>query len=73
MIIKCGESEYTLTAKDKVMFNGQQYKIVSQGGACGPHVMVPIIWKSIAKRLIKKGAMVEDKNEGNIIYYKINE
>lgn len=73
MVIKCGNNEYTITAKDEILFNGKQYKIITQGSICGPHVMVPIIWKSVAQRLIKKGILVKDKTDGNNVYYRVDE
>jgi len=63
MIIKIRRREFTVTEKDRVLFNGACYTIMTQEVLEGWSWAHPTLPKTTAARLIKEGKMVlcEDK------------
>lgn len=76
MKIKCGRTEYMLTEKDFILFNGGCYQLLSRKKRSGYlNTVFPVLAKSKAEKLIKSGDLVEfdpgNKLYDHLKYYKI--
>lgn len=72
MIIKCGRKEIVLTEKDVIMYNGACYQITTQLKVDGWYSYPFKIANGKAEKMIKKGDLVNSKEEGGLTYYRIN-
>jgi len=68
MIVKCGRKEYDLTEKDRILWNGACYMIMSIVYFEGFYRQTPMLANYKAKNLIKEGKLVETK--GNTLDLK---
>ena len=77
MEIKSGRKTYTLTNKDRIMFNGAVYLLLTQKAFDGWRSYNPTLPKTRVEKLIKSGELVmcSEKYKGDFgVYdlYKIN-
>lgn len=68
MKIKCGRKEFEVTNKDEILWNGACYQLTTQKYRDGWYEVFPIVSKTLAKKLIKEGKLVEsDKKFVNFL------
>ncbi|PGO60657.1 hypothetical protein [Priestia megaterium] len=81
MEIKCGRETFQLTSEDVIMYNGSIYQLVTKRAGVGWGRHIPVIAKTKAIELIKKGLIkrveLEDPpfntSSPSLYYYKISE
>lgn len=62
MDIKCGSTMVPVDENDEVMFNGACYQIVTKNIGTTCNRIAPIISKITAKKLIREGVLLFDRN-----------
>ena len=61
--IKSGHKEFVLTEKDRILFNGCAYILITQKILKGYSSYSPTLTKSKIKKLIKSGSLILDKEK----------
>lgn len=72
--LKLGRKIYTITEKDRVLFNGNCYQLVTQNYQRGWNRITPTLAKAKAEKYIKQGYLVEGTKTQSygipMIYYR---
>lgn len=72
--LKIGRRTYTITEKDRILFNGKCYLLVTQKYRSGWEIVTPVLSKVKAEKYIKQGYLVYAyKTNGSgipMIYYR---
>lgn len=72
--LKIGRKTYTITEKDRVLFNGNCYQLVTQNYRSGWSIVTPVLSKAKAEKFIKQGFLVYAyKTNGSgilMVYYR---
>lgn len=63
MVIKCGRMEFNCTDKDRIMFNGKVYILVTQKYHKNYSDYSPSVAKGTFDRLLKQGKIVPCKDK----------
>lgn len=65
--IKMNRKIYTITDKDRIMFNGACYILITQKVWCGYSKVCPTVPKTLATKWLKNGALICTRKREN--YY----
>lgn len=57
--LKIGHREFTITEKDRVLFNGASYILLTQEYFSNYHYVLPTLSKQKSQKWIKEGKMIE--------------
>lgn len=70
MIIKSGRYEYELTEKDRILFNGAVYILLTQKVLLNSGYSNPMLTKSRVEKLIKEGKLILAEEKYKALSYE---